>query len=301
MVASESNARAFRGPDGALMTDLLDASYAYCRDLTRRTAGNFGYSFWALPAEQHRGMDALYAFLRLTDDVGDDPNLHVDLRRLALTKWREDFEAALKGQHPEHPVWPAVLDMIQRFDIPVQHLSAVIEGVERDLSPCRMQTFAELSDYCYHVAGAVGLCCIRVWGCRDAAAEPWAIDCGLGFQLTNILRDLAEDAALGRVYLPEDDLVQFGYSRDCLQTRTVNREFRLLMAFEVERAKAYYQRALKLKDYLPPPGRRVLRIMQEIYGGLLSEIERRDFDVFSRRVRLPGWKKCWITARAMLS
>lgn len=281
------------------MTDRLAASYSYCRGLTRRTAGNFGYSFWALPAEQHRGMNALYAFLRLTDDIGDDPKRDLAARRDDLARWRNDLQSALTGTLPDHPVWPAVADIIRRFEIPAKHLTAVIDGVEMDLTPRPFATFHDLSNYCYHVAGAVGLCCIRVWGCRDVAAEPLAIDCGLAFQLTNILRDLAEDAAQGRIYLPEEDLQQFGYSADDLRRQTVNREFRMLMAFETERAKSCYQRAAGLSAHLSPPGRRVLQIMREIYGGLLREIESRSFDVFTRRVRLPAWKKCWITAKSL--
>lgn len=282
------------------MTDRLVASYAYCRELTRRTAGNFGYSFWALPPDQRQAMNALYAYLRLTDDIGDDPQQDLATRREALALWRNDLQSALDGQLPEHPVWPAVVDIVQRFDIPVSHLTAVIDGVEMDLTPHAFATFQELSNYCYHVASAVGLCCIRVWGCRDVAAEPLAVDCGLAFQLTNILRDLAEDVAQGRIYLPEEDLQQFGYSADDLRRRTINREFRNLMAFETERAWSCYRRAEQLMKYLSPPGQRVLRIMWEIYGGLLHEIERRDFDVFARRIRLPAWKKCWITARALV-
>lgn len=282
------------------MTDRLTVSKAYCRDLTRRTAGNFGYSFWALPADQHQGMNALYAFLRLTDDIGDDPHRDLVTRRDDLDRWRRDLQSALAGQFPEHPVWPAVVDLIQGFEIPVKHLFAVIDGVEMDLTPHTFATFDDLSQYCYHVAGAVGLCCIRVWGCRDEAAEPLAVDCGLAFQLTNILRDLAEDAAQGRIYLPEEDLQRFGYSADELRKGTITREFRNLMAFETERAWSCYRRAESLRAYLPPPGQRVLRIMREIYGGLLHEIESQGFDVFTRRIRMPAWRKCWITARAML-
>ena len=221
-------------------------------------------------------------------------------RRDDLSRWRNDLQSALNGELPDHPIWPAIVDIIRRFDIPVPHLTAVIDGVEMDLTPHAFATFPDLSNYCYHVAGAVGLCCIRVWGCRDEAAVPFAVECGLAFQLTNILRDLAEDADQGRIYLPEEDLQRFGYTADDLRRRAINQEFRNLMAFETERAWFCYRRAEHLMAYLPPPGRRVLRIMREIYGGLLHEIERRDFDVYTRRVHLPAWKKCWITARALL-
>jgi phytoene synthase len=168
-----------------------------------------------------------------------------------------------------------------------------------DLTPRTFTTFTELSEYCYHVAGAVGLCCIRIWGYHTDQAEELAVDCGLAFQLTNILRDLAEDAALGRIYLPQEDLERFGYTADDLRQQRRNREFRNLMAFETERAWFYYRRSEPLLDDVEPAGRPVLGAMREIYGGLLSEIERRTFDVFTRRVRLPVWRKLWIAGKAV--
>jgi phytoene synthase len=277
------------------MTHPLAESYAYCRRLTRRTAGNFGYAFWALPIEERRAMDALYAFLRLTDDIGDEPTCDLPTRQRQLDAWRHDLQSALGGACVDHPVWPAVVDVVQRYDIPPRHLATVIEGVAMDLVPRPFETFCQLSDYCYHVAGAVGLCCIRIWGCRDANAEPYAVDCGLAFQLTNILRDLGEDAAQGRIYLPLEDLRRFGYTVEDLSARRTSREFRHLMAFEAERAWSCYRSSARLLDYLSPAGCKVLQIMRKIYAGLLREIERREFDVFSRRVRLPTWRKLWIT------
>jgi phytoene synthase len=281
------------------MSDPLTASYSYCRRLTRRAAGNFGYAFWALPADQRQAMQVLYAFLRLTDDIGDDPAIVPAVRQENLRRWSEDLHAVLAGESRVHPVWPALAETVRRFEIPPEHLTAVIEGVAMDLAPRRFRTFDELSEYCYHVAGAVGLCCLRIWGCRDPAAEPLAIDCGLAFQLTNILRDLREDVAAGRVYLPLEDLERFGYSERDLAAHRRTAEFRRLMAFESERAWNYYRRAEALSGYLAPAGRKVLRIMREIYGGLLTEIERRDFDVFRGRVRLPPWRKAWIATRTL--
>ena len=192
--------------------------------------------------------------------------------------------------------------MVARHRIPHEYLFAVIDGVELDLHPVEVATFEELERYCYHVAGAVGLCCIHVWGFRDdPAVKQLAIDCGLALQLTNILRDLAEDADRGRVYLPREDLDRFGYSADDLHRRVKDQPFRDLMRFEVDRAKTYYASGERLFDYLEPPGKPILRAMLDIYGGLLREIERRDFDVFSQRVSLPKWKKLWYAGRAMLN
>lgn len=282
------------------MTNRLADSFAFCRALTRRTAGNFGYAFWALPAAKHRAMDALYAFMRITDDIGDDPKLELPRRVARLADWRRDLQAALQHQTPGHLIWPALTDVVRTYRIPERLLTDVIDGVEMDLTPRSFQTFAELQNYCYHVAGAVGLCCIHIWGYRGDEAKPAAIDCGIAFQLTNILRDLREDAAQGRIYLPREDLRRFGYTADELRGQLNSREFRNLMAFEIERAWSYYRRAERLTDNLEPDGRAVFGAMREIYGGLLHEIERRQFDVFSRRVRLPVWRKLWIAGKSLI-
>jgi phytoene synthase len=283
----------------ASMTDRLEASYRYCRWLTRRTAGNFGYAFWALPRNERRAMDALYAFMRLTDDIGDEPGVSREQRGVQLAQWQADLQSAMQGEMPPHLVWLALVDVLNAYAIPTKLLNDVIRGVEMDLTPREFATFAELSDYCYHVAGAVGLCCIRIWGFTGDSDDPRPIDCGLAFQLTNILRDLGEDAERGRIYLPQEDLERFGYSADDLRARRITKEFRHLMAFETERAWSYYRRSESLLDDLAPAGRRVYRAMREIYGGLLHEIERRQFDVFSRRIRLPVWRKLWITGKSL--
>ena len=294
----------------------LNDSYEYCRQLTRRTAHNFRFSFLTLPQEKRRAMNALYAFNRITDDLGDDPAISLELRRAQLTAWRNSVQVALAltgtdrtsgvpgtaemGTLNDHPALPAIADMVARFHIPQEYLLAVIDGVEMDLHPLEIATFADLERYCFRVAGAVGLCCIHVWGFHDERAKPLAIDCGLALQLTNILRDLGEDASLGRTYLPQADLQRFGYSAEELSQRVLDDRFRSLMQFEVERARTYYARAEQLFPYLHPDGRPILRTMLDIYGGLLNEIERRGYDVFSRRVSLAKWKKLWFAGRAIL-
>jgi 15-cis-phytoene synthase len=295
----------------------LDESYEYCRALTRRTAHNFRFSFLTLPRKKRRAMNALYAFNRITDDLGDNEAVSLDLRRTQLAAWRESVRAMLNlnqraadsRQPPktavvatfsDHPALPAIAEMATRHRIPHEYLFAVIDGVDMDLHPFEVVTFSELQRYCYHVAGAVGLCCIHVWGFRDERAIPLAIDCGLALQLTNILRDLGEDADRGRVYLPREDLNRFTYSPDDLRGRVLDDRFVALMKFEVERAKEYYARAEQLFVYLDRSGRPILRAMLDIYGGLLREIERRNFDVFSERVALPKWKKLWFAGRAVL-
>ncbi|MEX0717610.1 MAG: squalene synthase HpnC [Planctomycetaceae bacterium] len=308
--------------------DALSASFAWCRALAKRTAGNFYYSFLTLPRERRRDMCALYAFMRVSDDIGDEAGDSIAERQARLAEWREDVAVALDRRPPidrcepqgptnrerraadggscpsrAHPLWPALSDIVRRHGIPSEHLFAVLDGVRMDLDGARFETFADLERYCYHVAGAVGLCCIHVWGFdhnRADEARRAAIDCGLAFQLTNILRDLKEDAAAGRVYLPLEDLARFGYPPARIATGERNAAFAELMRFEVARARAYYARAERLFDLLEPAGRPILKAMLRIYGGLLDEIERRGYDVYSSRVALPRHRKLWIALAALL-
>lgn len=284
--------------DTALAQTDLAASFHHCRRLTQRTAGNFYYSFLTLPSEVRRDMCALYAFMRVSDDLGDDDSVPLEQRRTNLATWRESVAQTLSSGHSNHAVLPALVDVVERRAIPRELLSDVIDGIEMDLAPVAFETFAQLERYCYHVAGAVGLCCIHVWGFEGRAARQQAIECGLAFQLTNILRDLAEDAARGRTYLPREDLDRFGYTPADLAASVNDERFVRLMAFEVERAKASYERSKPLSTSINPVGRPVLAAMRRIYGGLLQEIERRNYDVFTRRVALPRWKKLAIAATA---
>ena len=294
----------------------LTESYEYCHELTQRTAHNFRFSFLTLPADRRRAMDALYAFNRITDDLGDDEDASLELRRTRLTTWRQSLQFILDsgsgcdsidvpgtgeiGPFSDHPSHPAIADMVATYRIPHEYLFAVIDGVEMDLNPTEIVTFADLQRYCYHVAGAVGLCCIHVWGFHDERAIPLAIDCGLALQLTNILRDIGEDADVGRIYLPKEDLERFGYTHDELRAKIVNDQFLDLMQFQVNRAKSCYIKAEKLFDYLDPPGKPILRAMIDIYSGILTQIEQSHFDVFSKRASLPKWKKLWFAVRAMM-
>jgi phytoene synthase len=288
------------------MTTTLENSYAYCQQLAKQTAGNFYYSFLALRKEQFQAMCVLYAYMRLVDDLGDSPELSLEERGAALTHWRHELQRALDPQPQDqseefHPCLPAVVDMIQRYEIPIRYFFDVITGVESDLQPVTFQTFDDLADYCYHVAGVVGLCCIHIWGFHDDRAVEASIDCGLAFQLTNILRDLAEDADLGRVYLPQEDLHRFAYSQSDIQARVYDQRFRELMQFEVDRARVYYQNSERLFEYISPEGRRILKAMHQIYGGILNEIERLDYQVYTTRAGLPRWRKLLIAGEALIA
>lgn len=283
-----------------MTTTTLDESFRYCRRLARRTGRNFYFTFLTLPGELFRDTCALYAFMRHTDDLADSGDPSLDVRRQRLARWRAVLDAALTGEPAEGLILPALADVVARRGVPHQYLHEVIAGVESDLTPRTFATFDELNRYCYQVAGAVGLCCIHIWGFHDDAARARAVDCGQAFQLTNILRDLGEDALAGRVYLPDCELRQFGYSPADLRDRVLNPQFRDLMRFQIERARDAYVRGAELLNYLDRPGRCILSAMLGIYGGLLDAIERRQYDVFSRRIRLSTPRKVAIASHALL-
>lgn len=284
----------------------LSHSYAYCQHLAKQTAGNFYYSFLALRKEQFRAMCVLYAYMRNVDDLGDDPQRSFEERLASLREWRSELQQALASgkQYSDefyHLCFPALLDIIQRYEIPEHYFFDVISGVESDLQPISYQTFDELAEYCYHVAGVVGLCCIHIWGFHDDRAFDAGIECGLAFQMTNILRDLTEDVDQGRVYLPLDDLEQFNYSRSDIQAQIYDERFKDLMQFEVQRTREFYQNSERLIDYISPAGQGILRAMYRIYGGILNQIERMDYDVYSSRAGLPRWRKLLIAGEAIVS
>jgi phytoene synthase len=272
-------------------------SFAYCERLARRAAANFYHAFRLLPADQRRGMCALYAFMRIADDIADEPGPN-EAKRSALEEWRRQLGDALSGIY-HHPLHPALHATMTRYGIPRGHLDAVLDGVGMDLDTDRYETFAELYGYCYRVASAVGLACVHIWGAAGGDVEYHAEAAGIAFQLTNILRDLAEDAGRGRIYLPQEDMLRFEYSVDALRIGQRDEHFLALMHFETQRAYSYYQAAAPLARLLPPAGRAVFLVMMRTYRGLLDAIVRRDFDVFSRRVRLSRMYKLWLAARSL--
>ncbi len=275
----------------------LEASYTHCERLARRKAKNFYLSFWLLPRDKRRAMSALYAFLRHTDDLVDDPR-PLSVRRESLASWRESMERALLGSF-DSPIWPALVDTVARYRIPPEYLREVIRGVEMDLSDGRYETFDQLALYCYRVASVVGLSCIHIWGFRGREALEPAQHCGTAFQLTNILRDLKEDAQQGRFYLPREDLDRFGYTIDDLCRGVRDERLARLIRFEVERVESFYRLGAELERWLGEDGRRIFRTMTGIYHGLLDEIKRREGDVLDHRIRLSPWRKMAIAARCL--
>src|SRR6185312_809854 len=272
-------------------------SYVWCERLARRQAGNFYHAFRLLPAGQRRAMCALYAFMRVADDLTDVPEAVAD-KRVALANWRQQLDETLDGVY-SHPLHPACHHTVQQYGIARRYHDDVLDGVGMDLDTDRYETFADLYRYCYRVASAVGLACIHIWGFRDEHARGYAEAAGIALQLTNILRDLGEDAGRGRVYLPREDLERFGYRAADLERGQRDERFRALMRFQVERAQSYYEAAMPLADLLNPAGRAVFLVMLRTYRGLLEAIAQRDYDVFSSRVRLSRLRKLWLAAQVL--
>lgn len=272
---------------------LADA-YSYCRRVTRKSSSNFYHAFRLLPAERHDALCALYAFCRFLDDIADQPEMATrhkqannQKEKLAtlLQTWREELRNCYEGS-PCHPISQALADVVRRFSIRQEHLAGIIDGVEMDLCRTRYHTFAELYDYCYHVASLVGLVCIEIFGYRNPGARDYAVNLGVAFQLTNILRDVREDARRGRIYLPAEDLERFGYTEQELCAGVYNEAFVRLMTFEAERAREYYNRAV---SHLAAEDRRPLaaaEAMRLIYHRLLDKLAARHFNVFDTRVTL---------------
>lgn len=274
----------------------LQESYRYCTRVSRTCARNFYFGFLMLPQEKRRSLCAIYAFMRACDDAVDDAPPCERPQRLRAV--RDTLEDALAGDTSAAPYLPAFRDAVRRHHIPAEHFRALLTGAEMDLSITRYPTFESLHRYCYHVASVVGLVCLHVFGFEDEAARQYAEDCGVAFQLTNILRDLREDAELGRVYLPQEDLERFGYSEAELLAGVRDDRFRALMRFEVERARSFYRSADHLIPLVAPKSRACLATMMGIYERLLDRLEESDFDVFSRRVHLSLLEKVGILLRA---
>jgi 15-cis-phytoene synthase len=283
-------------PDARELRD----SHDFCRRIARREAKNFYPAFLLLPADRRRAMCALYAFMRQCDDIVDGPG-GVDAKRASLSRWREDLEAAVAGDTRGWPGWPALVASVRAYQIPVHALHEVIDGVAIDLEPRLFASYDALRAYCDLVASAVGICCIRIWGFRSdgGRAEALSQACGQALQLTNILRDVGEDAHNGRIYLPQDDLARFGVREEDLRAPRVSPALRALLAHEARRAIEEYDRGAPLVELVDPVGRPVLLAIVGIYRALLEDIIRRDFEVLARRVSIPRWRKALIVLGAI--
>jgi phytoene synthase len=272
----------------------LERSYAWCEDIARKRAKNFYYSFVLLSREQKNAMCAVYAFMRYCDDLSDEPGA----TRAAMEQWRGALTAALAGKFDGQEVWPAFCDSVARFRIPHEYFYQMIEGVLSDLDPQPVASFAELYAYCYRVASVVGLTTVHIFGFDDPKALELAEKCGIAFQLTNILRDVREDAVLGRQYLPAEDLARFGVTTEDLLQGNYSANFIRLMEFEAGRARAYYDESWPLVGMVRAKSRASLWALIAIYSRLLERIGKSNYDVLSQRISLPGWQKAWIVVRA---
>lgn len=286
---------------------LLRQSREFCFRVAKRSGSSFVPCFRLLPREKREAMAVLYAFLRHTDDIGDS-DAPVEQRREELDAWEESLRQSLENRHEAslreesaELLLPALVDALRRFGVPPETLYAVVEGVRMDLEPREYRTFDELAEYCRRVASAVGIACIHIWGVRNLPEATRAADrCGIAFQLTNILRDLREDADRGRVYLPSEDLAACGSSAERLREGPRHPAFPDVVRFEADRARGFYAEGIALADYLDRDGRRVFGMMTELYYRLLLEIERNGEMLFSRRLRLGTWTRTRIALRWVL-
>jgi phytoene synthase len=265
---------------------------AYCEQKAAASGSSFYYSFRFLPSERRRAITALYAFCREVDDVVDEcPDPQLAQQKLAW--WRVEIGALFQGK-PSHPVTLALAPGVAAYGLSAQHLNEVIAGVEMDLTQSRYLDFVALERYCYHVASAVGLLASRIFGYRDPGTLEYARNLGIALQLTNIVRDVGEDARRNRIYLPIDELQAHGVTAADILNARYSDAFTKLMRFQAERARGYYARALAA---LPPVDRRAQRpglIMAAIYRSLLEEIERDGFRVLTQRISLTPLRKLWI-------
>jgi len=269
----------------------VEESYRFCQRIAKARAKNFYYSFLLLDRHQRGAMCAVYAFMRHCDDLSDDPAVTDPSERLrAISDWRMQLDRALAGETDSHPIWPAFHDSVERYKIPHRYFHEMIDGVLSDLEPVSIRTFDELYRYCYHVASVVGLTVVHIFGFRSPKALLLAEKCGIAFQLTNILRDVREDAEMDRYYLPQEDLDRFHVPREQLRAGTEDDAFRSLMRFEADRARSYYEVSAPLLDLIHPKSRRSLWALRAIYMKLLAKIEESGYSVLSRRIAVskPG-------------
>jgi len=305
----------------------LTTAYAVCRGIARREARNFYYSFLALPLVKRNALSAVYAFMRHADDISDDEKLPAAERRKRLDQWLTEWHQVEAGTPSNDPVFVALVDAQKRFAIPSELLNQLVRGTSMDLeSPAKDEhrdtapkqggtaiaasairihsTFADLYQYCYLVASVVGLVCIRIYGYQDRRAEQLAERCGVAFQLTNIIRDVKEDAAMGRVYFPEEDLARFGLTvDDFLQdsgARLEQSRLGLLLDFEAQRAREYYESAQDLIRLIDEDSRPALWVMVTIYRRLLDKIAQKHYEVLRGRVRLSATEKFGILGHGMI-
>lgn len=285
---------------------VLDAAYRHCDTITYEHSRTFYMASSLLPSEKRRGARALYAFCRITDDIVDEENASLVERQQKLNSWREEIMA----EHPSHESLVALAwaDTRAKFQLPRGYARQLIDGCERDIAQTRYETFADLAEYSYGVASTVGLMAMHIVGFSGEEALPYALKLGVALQVTNILRDVAEDWRNGRLYLPQDELAAFGLSEDDIEKGIVTENWRKFMAFQIERTRRLYAESLAGISLLEPDGRFAIAAAAELYRAILDDIEKQDYDVFSRRAHLSAFGKIrrlpaiwWRSRRSELS
>lgn len=264
----------------------------YCQDKATRSGSSFYYSFLFLPPGQRRAITALYAFCREVDDIVD-AQLEPAIARAKLAWWRDEIGRLFEGQ-PQHPVARALAAPIAAYNLPREHFIEIVDGMEMDLDYDSYPSFKELSLYCHRVASMVGIMSAEIFGYRDRRTPRYAHQLGTAFQLTNILRDVREDAMRGRLYIPLDELKRFGVGVGEIMGNQTNDRIRALLRFQAERARDYYRKAFELLPEIDRYAQRSGLAMAAIYLATLEEIDRDGYNVLERRIALTPIRKLWL-------
>jgi|SRR5579863_9375197 len=294
----------------------LVMAYSVCRGITRTAAKNFYYAFLVLPRRKRQALCAVYSFMRRCDDLADDPSLGIPERRQKLEAWLDALHCAQQSQPTDDPILIALIDAQRRYHIPAGLLDELAHGTAMDVVDAPLthdaegshatalavqyKTFEDLRAYCYRVASVVGLVCIHIFGYKNPEAEPLAETCGLAFQLTNIIRDVKEDAALGRIYLPEEDLAKFGLSTADIVSTSDPARLRPLLALEADRAREFYRAGDDLIPFVSEDSQPALWVLIAIYRSLLEKIAEKQYDVFTAKVSLSTSEKLRILGKGFL-
>jgi 15-cis-phytoene synthase len=292
----------------------LVMAYSVCKGITRTAAKNFYYAFLVLPRRKRQALCAVYAFMRRCDDITDDSSLTLPERRRKLDEWLDHLHRAQQGHPTDDAILLALTDAQRRYAIPAGLLDELALGTAMDVEESELaaqtstvpgltvqyKTFEDLRVYCYRVASVVGLVCIHIFGYRDPAAEPLAERCGLAFQMTNIIRDVKEDASMGRLYLPEEDLAKFNLSASDLLSAPDPARFRPVLALEADRAREFYAAGEQLIPYISEDSQPALWVLVTIYRSVLEKIAENQYDVFTTKVALSTWEKLRVLGKGLI-
>ncbi|PZC43335.1 MAG: phytoene synthase [Chloroflexi bacterium] len=277
------------------MEAYLKDSYKICADITKSQAKNFYYAFVTLPKHKRMAIYAVYAFCRYCDDISDDKE--TENRSDQFVNLKRELKLSVDGKFTNDPIIPALIDTINKFEIPISYFHELINGVEMDLTKSRFLNFNELKDYCYKVASIVGLISINIFGYKNSKASQYAIDLGIAMQLTNIMRDLSEDSERNRIYIPQDEMNQYGYKEADMLNGQVNDNFKQLMHFQVKRARCYFDSGINLLEFLDKDARGCTAILHNLYSRILDKIEEEEYEVFSSRISLTRIEKTTIMTK----